>query len=128
MSGPIVFVSHFRVKGGHLDRLGELTNTVTSGLQAEKPRTLVYLAYVDDGGTTATFVHVFADAESMTAHFEGSGERSALAYEVMDPAGWEIYGAPDEATVESMRQAAASAGVALTVEPNFLAGFLRLGR
>ncbi len=116
------------MKEGRLEGLRELARSVTRGIENERPRTLAYLGYLGDGGTTATFVHVFGDAESMNAHFEGSGERSTLAYEVMDPAGWEIYGAPDEATVESMKQAASSAGVALTVEPNFLAGFLRLGR
>jgi hypothetical protein len=69
---------------------------------------------------------VFADAESMDVHFEGAEERSAAAYEYLDPASWEIYGKPSKAVIEVMRHTAASAGVTLSVQPEYLAGFLRL--
>jgi hypothetical protein len=38
----------------------------------------------------------------------------------------EIYGRPNDGALESMRQAATSAGVTLTVLPDHLGGFLRL--
>jgi hypothetical protein len=62
----------------------------------------------------------------MDLHFEGAEERSAAAYEYLDPASWEIYGRPSKAVIEVMRRSAASTGVTLTVEPEYLAGFLRL--
>jgi len=69
---------------------------------------------------------VFADAESMDIHFQGSDERGRAAYEYVDPAGWEFYGRPSQQALETMRQAATSAGVTLSVEPDYLGGFLRL--
>ncbi len=126
MSEPIVFMGHNQIKKGKLDDLTRVSGEVTTRLQAEKPRTLVFLAFVDEGGTRATFAHVFADAESMDLHFEGAEERSTAAYEYLDPAGWEIYGRPSKAVIEVMRQTAASAGVTLIVQPEYLAGFLRL--
>jgi hypothetical protein len=126
MSEPIVFISHNQIKKGKLDDLKRVSGEVTTRLQADKPRTLVFLAFVDEGGTQATFAHVFADAESMDLHFEGADERSAAAYEYLNPAGWEIYGKPSKAVMEVMRQTAASVGVTLTVQPEYLAGFLRL--
>jgi hypothetical protein len=126
MSEPIVFISHNQIKKGKLDELTRVSGEATTRLQAEKPRTLVFLAFVDEGGTQATFVHVFADAESMDLHFEGAEERSTAAYEYLNPAGWEIYGRPSKAVIEVMRQTAASAGVTLIVQPEYLAGFLRL--
>jgi hypothetical protein len=126
MSEPIVFISHNQIKKGKLDDLKRVSGEATARLQAEKPRTLVFLAFVDEGGTQATFAHVFADAESMDLHFEGAEERSTAAYEYLNPAGWEIYGRPSTAVIEVMRQTAASAGVTLTVQPEYLAGFLRL--
>src|SRR6266508_4263303 len=110
MSEPIVFMGHNQIKKGKLDDLTRVSGEVTTRLQAEKPRTLVFLAFVDEGGTRATFAHVFADAESMDLHFEGAEERSTAAYEYLDPAGWEIYGRPSKAVIEVMRQTAASAG------------------
>jgi hypothetical protein len=126
MSEPIVFISHNYIKKGKLDDLKRVSGEVTPRLQADKPRTLVFLAFVDEGGTQATFAHVFADAESMDLHFEGAEERSAAAYEYLDPASWEIYGRPSKAVIEVMRRSAASAGATLTVQPEYLAGFLRL--
>jgi hypothetical protein len=126
MSEPIVFISHNQIKRGKLDELKRVSREITTRLRTEKPRTLVFLAFVDQGGTQATFAHVFADAESMDLHFEGAEERSSAAYQYLDPAGWEIYGRPSTAVVEMMRQTAESAGVTLTVQPEYLAGFLRL--
>jgi len=126
MSEPIAFVSHFRVKQGKRDDVTRLFQEVSERLKAEKPRTLVFLAYFNETGTQVSFLHVFADAESMDIHFQGSDERGRAAYEYVDPAGWEFYGRPSAQALETMRQAATSAGVTLTVEPDYLGGFLRL--
>jgi quinol monooxygenase YgiN len=126
MAEPVVFISHFRVKEGKLDGLRRLQRDATQALEAEKPRTVLFLVYLDDGGRQMTVVHVFADADSMDLHFEGAEERSKLAYEFLEPRGWEIYGRPSEAALEALRRAAASAGVTLSVEAEYSGGFLRL--
>lgn len=125
MSEPIVFISHFRIKGGKLDAYKQLQRDVTKLLQAEKPRTLVFLTYLNEDGTQMSVVHVFADAESMDLHVEGSEERSRAAYEYLVPEGWEIYGTPSDHVAEMMRQAAASSGVTLRVQAEHVSGFLR---
>jgi quinol monooxygenase YgiN len=125
MTEPIVFVSHFRIKEDKLDGLKQLSKEVLERLEADKPRTTAQLAYLNDSGTNMSFVHVFSDANAMDFHFEEAEERSGAAYEFMDPAGWEIYGTPNDAALQMMRQAARSAGVTLTVQSEFLGGFLR---
>jgi hypothetical protein len=126
MSEPVVFISHFKVKEGMLDELKRLSADVMSRLRSEKPRTVVFLAYLDEQGTEISFLHAFPDAESMDLHFEGVDERVAAAYQYLEPRGWEIYGRPNEGAMERMRQGAAEAGVTLTVLPDHLGGFLRL--
>ncbi len=126
MAHPIIFISHFTIKPGKLADLKLLAREVATRLEAEKPRTLVFLHYLDDDGTQATFVHMFADPEAMDLHFGGAQERSRVASEFMDPNGWEIYGRPSAAALGTMRQAATSAGVPLTIHPEYLAGFVRL--
>jgi quinol monooxygenase YgiN len=127
VSEPIAFISHFLVKQGKRDDVKQLFQDVAKRLEADKPRTLVFLAYLNDIGTQVSFLHVFVDAEAMDIHFEGSDERARAAYEYVAPAGWEFYGRPSQQAMETMRQAATSAGVTLSVEPDFLGGFLRLG-
>jgi hypothetical protein len=126
MTEPIVFISHFQVKEGTVDGLRQLARDVVRQLEAEKPRTLVFLNYLSADGTQATFVHVFADAESMDRHFEGAEQRSKVAYEFLKADGWEIFGRPNEPVVEMMRRAATSSEVTLSVQPEYFAGFLRL--
>lgn len=126
MTGPIVLISHFAIKEGGLEAYRELQRNATAALLAAKPRTLAFLVYLDEERTQMNVVHLFADAESMDLHFDGSGERAKAAYEVVEPRGWEIYGSPSNAALETMHQAAASAGVPLSVQPFYEAGFLRL--
>lgn len=126
MSEPVVFISHFGIKEGVLDDLRRLSEDVIEGLREDKPRTVLYLAYLDPEGTEVSFLHAFPDAESMDLHFEGVDERAKAAYQYIEPRGWEIYGRPSEAALESMRRSAAAAGVTLTVLPDHLGGFLRL--
>jgi hypothetical protein len=126
VSEPVVFISHFGIKEGMLDDMRRLSGDVMERLRGEKPRTVLFLAYLDEQGTEISFLHAFPDAESMDLHFEGVDERVAAAYEYLVPRGWEIYGRPNEGALEMMRQSAATAGVSLTVLPDHLGGFLRL--
>ena len=125
MTEPIVFVSRFTVKEGRLDDYRRLQVDIAEQLRREKPHTLAYLHYLDDGGTRMTAIHVFADSEAMDIHFEGSDDRSLRAFEVLSPAGWEIYGRPSAEVMDAMRAAAASAEVSLTLNGEFVAGFIR---
>jgi hypothetical protein len=120
-----MFISHFRIKEGMLDAVKELQSVVTPQLEADKPRTLAFLAYLSEEASQIAFVHLFADADSMDAHFEGAQDRATTAYEFIEPQGWDIYGSPSSQALESLRKAAASAGVAVNVQPIFMAGFLR---
>ena len=54
MPGPIVFISRFRVKESNLDRFRELARAVSGDIEASKPRTLLYLSFLDaDQGTAS---------------------------------------------------------------------------
>jgi quinol monooxygenase YgiN len=125
MNEPIVFISHFRIKGDQLDAFRTHFQVGAAGLQAEKPRTVAFLAYADQAGTRASIVHVFPDTDAMDLHFEGAEERSQAAYEFLEPDGWEIYGAPSATALAMMQQRAALAGVTLTLQPGGIGGFLR---
>ena len=126
MSEPIVFISHFRVKAGKVEAYKELQRDTAKLLLADKPRTLAYLAYLTESGEQITIVHAFADTESMDLQFQGAFERAKVGFELFEPDGWEIYGKPSEEVIDAMRQAATASGVTLTLQPEYVAGFLRM--
>lgn len=126
MGDPIVFISHFRVKDGHAPDHVALIRETTPRLEADKPATLVFLAFADEDRSEVGIVHVFGDAEAVDRHFEGAGERSQAAYEHVEPLGWELYGTPSRGALDVLRNAAAMAGVELRHLPRFEAGFLRV--
>jgi len=128
MDHPIVFISHFTISAGKLDRLKLLAHEVSAQLEAEKPQTLTFLIYLDDNGSQATFVHLFANPAAMDLHFRGADKRSRTASEFLDPVGWEIFGQPSDAALAEMRKTATSAGAALTIQPDFAAGFVRFAQ
>ena len=125
---PITFISHFRVKAGRTDEVRAMAGMVAPQLETAKPGTAAFLPYLGDDGTTFTIVHVFPDAEAMADHFAGADQRSSAAYELLQPAGWEIYGDPHEAQLAGLRAEAEAAGVELVVRSEALPGFLRAPR
>ena len=126
MSEPTFLLSHFRIREGRLDVVRQLTREGAARLEAEKPQTGLFLSYLDADGGTISFLHAFADAESMDLHNVGVDERSRAAYQYIEPLGWEVYGNPSSAAMGILRQAADSARVPLASHPEYLAGFLRL--
>jgi len=127
MSGPIVFISHNAVKDGDLEGFRRAFGDVAQALNAEKPGTVVYLAYADEGGSEVSVVHVFPDANAMDLHLQGVQERIATALRFIQTTWYEIYGAPSEPVLEAMRGFAASEGVPLRLQTDHVGGYLRAG-
>ena len=128
MAEPTAFISHFRVKEGAIEQLTALSGRASAELEAGKPRTVLFLAYLDEGRGVISFLHAFPDAEAMDVHFEGSGERSRAVAEYIEPLGWEIYGPASPSALETLREAAAASGATLSVHPEYVGGFLRLAQ
>ncbi len=121
----IVFVSHFEVKPGHLPAFRAMSDSMILALEAAKPRTATFLAYLTEGGGDLTIVHVFPDPDAMTVHVLGADERSRAAYEHIQPAGWEVYGPAPEEILAMLGESALAAGVDLMIQPTAIGGFLR---
>lgn len=125
MDGPIVFVSHLRVRAGKLDAVRAMTARGSEQIRAGKPQTAGFMAYLSADESMLTIVHVFANAGAMDRHVEGAGERSQAAYELLEQVSWEIYGKPSEEAMATMRAGVAATGAKLTVVTELLGGFLR---
>ena len=125
MSEPIVIISHHRIREGKLDAFRAFLPQGTQRIWEQKVGTLVFLAYADEDSGEVSFVHVFPDAEAVDAHIEGVDERSKQAYEFMQPKSFEIYGTPSDEVLEMMEPTTGS-GVTLSINKDYIGGFLRL--
>ncbi len=97
MPGPIVFISHNTVKEGKLEGFRDAFASVAEAMDAEKPGTVVFLAFAGDDGSEVSVVHVFPDAEAMGQHLQGVQERMGTAVEFIQTKGYEIYGVAERA-------------------------------
>ena len=121
---PIVFISRSRIRPGMLDGLRSFLAAGVSALEAAKPRTVAFLAYVDESSMTLTIVHLFANAAGFAAHVDGADDRSDAAAIFIEPLAMEIHGAPDEATIGAIRSGLPS-DVPVLIGADYLSGFFR---
>jgi hypothetical protein len=124
MTQPIVFISHSSIVDGDTEGFRAFIRDGAPRLEADKPGTFAFLAYVDEDGSEASIVHVFPNADAMNAHLEGVQERSAEADAFIRTTAYEIYGSPDPKVVQMMGAFAERAGVPLTVRPGYAGGYL----
>ena len=69
-----------------------MSGAAVEGIREGKPRTVLFLSYLDEQGGRISFLHAFPDADAMDQHFEGADERAAAAYEFIEPRGWSSTG------------------------------------
>ena len=116
------------MKDGKLEGFRNAFGQVAQVLDAEKPGTVVFLAFAADDGSEVSIVHVFPDADAMGRHLQGVQERMGTAVEFIQTKGYEIYGAPSGPVLEAMRGFADAEGVPLHVRGDHVGGYLRPGR
>lgn len=125
MSEPIVFISTHKIRDGKLDGFKERNRQVAQFMEANKPGTVAFLAYLNEDGSEVSIVHVFPDAEAMEQHMEGVGERAKGAAEFLEFRLLEVYGSPSDKVLQMMEQAPDS-GVTFRLRPEHLSGYMRL--
>ena len=124
MSGPIVFISHQRVKPGRFEEFAAFLAEGSKAIEAGKPGTMVFLAFTDRERGETRIVHVFPDAAAMDRHIEGAAERSAKAYEFLEPLEIDVYGLASPGAVSEI-EALAGHGVTVRLMPELVGGYLR---
>jgi hypothetical protein len=127
VSGPFIFIATNRLKPGKIDEERERVRTLSEFISSNEPQLLAFNEYADEGGTEVGVVQVHPDAQSMRFHMDLIRERAASAYaETLEATtAVQVFGTPDDAILEMLRQQA-GAGVQITIKPYHLAGFTRL--
>jgi hypothetical protein len=126
MSGPIVFISHFKVREGKLDALKQFAQATTEQVKADKPGTVVFLQYLNEAGTEQSVIHVFPDAEAMDRHGEGVAERARAAFEFIELTRREVYGMPSAKAMATMTLRPPGAPeIEFNHMPRYMGGYIR---
>ena len=73
MSEPVFFISHFAIKEDALEDLKGRTGEVMQRLREEKPRTVLFLSYLDEEGGRISFLHAFSGCRRVGRALRGRG-------------------------------------------------------
>ena len=125
MSDPIVFISRNRIKPGKVEDFRKHYGDSVPITQANKPNTLVQLAYENQDATQVTIVRVLPGADALDQQLQGADERSKKTYEFIEPVSVEIFGAPSKFALAMMKKIAGT-GIAVSIHPQFIGGLMRL--
>jgi hypothetical protein len=98
---------------------------LTAFVEANEPRLLAYNVYFTDDGTRMTVLHINPDSESLEFHMEVAGPKFPPIGELINMLAIDVYGRPDDALVDRLRQKAAMLGSGLVRVHELHVGFVR---
>jgi hypothetical protein len=124
MSEPIVFISRNKIKAGKAAEFRKHYQASIQPIMDGKPGTWAQLGYENEEGTEFTVLRLFPDADALDHQIQGADERSKKTYELIEPVGIEIFGAPNPATLEKMKKIAGS-GITVSISSYYTDGFIR---
>jgi hypothetical protein len=127
MSGPLVFISHSKVKPGKLQAYQAQSSDAADLVESEEPRMIAFNFYASEDSADVATVQVHPDAESLDLHlrifFDKLREK---AFATLDTDEINVYGAPSDATLEMLNQMPSQLpGLRVRVLPEHQGGFLR---
>ena len=126
MSQPIMYVDTSEVTSGRLEELKVAMAELTRFVEANEPRLLAYHVYFSDNGERMTVLHVNPDLASLRFHMDVAGPLFEPIGEFITMRSIDVYGRPDDAIVQSLRQKAEMLGGGSVRVHDLHVGFDRL--
>jgi quinol monooxygenase YgiN len=128
MSEPILYIDRSEIREGKLEELKTAVKELVEFVDANEPRVLAYDAYLSEGGTQLTVVHIHPDSASLEFHMEVAGPAFPKFTEFIKLSMIEIYGEPSDNLLKRLRQKAQMLGNGTVVVHELHAGFARFAR
>lgn len=127
MSGPLIFISHSKVKAGKLETYQAHCKTATELVESDEPRMIAFNTYASEDGTEVSTVQVHPDSDSLDIHLKLFTEKlSDRAFEALDSYEINVYGRPSDAVLQFLGQMPSQmAGLRVRILPLHEGGFLR---
>ena len=128
MTSPLIFITTYAIRQGDLEEFRLFVRGLLDVLEANEPRALAINAYLDADGTEASIVLIAPDADAIKRYWRVVHQHTGrtLGQVVENPTSVQIYGATGDLMLERTRHSPES-GVAVSVMPESLGGFTRLG-
>ncbi|MEX2143079.1 MAG: hypothetical protein WD740_00670 [Anaerolineales bacterium] len=123
MTVPIVFITTFQIEKGALEKFKEAAQKSTDFLEANGPQLLAEVC-IDENEMRAHGVQIHRDSESILTHWQLADPYMRDVMQYITTTSVEIYGQPNEAVIEGMRQRVSQWAV-ISITPQFV-GFNRL--
>lgn len=127
MSGPLIFISHSKVKPGKLQAYQAQAVDATDLVESEEPRMIAFIFYASEDGADVSTVQIHPDAESLDLHLKIFFEKlREKAFATLDSYEINVYGAPSDAALAMLDQMPSQLpGLRVRVHPEHQGGFLR---
>jgi hypothetical protein len=123
MSVPIIFITTSQIQNGALERVKEAVRKSVDFIETNGPQ-LMAEAYIDENELRFHSIQIHRDSKSILTHWKLADPYMRDVMRYITTTRVDIYGQPNEAVMEGMRQLS-SQGAVLTVTPRFV-GFSRL--
>jgi hypothetical protein len=134
MSGPLIYLSTWRIKEGRLDDYKQFARELVNVFESKEPQLIGFNIFLSEDESEVTIIHIHPNGASMDFHMQVL--QQALAEEMRD---WveradflelkhiEIYGTPSASLLEADRPFVES-GIPRHIKPRHMDGFTRSPR
>lgn len=123
---PIVYVDSSEVRDGRLTELKAAMEDLAAFVEANEPRLLAYNVYFGDDRARMTVPHINPDSAALEFHMRVAGPKFPPIREFINMLAIDVYGHPDDALVDRLRDKAAMLGSGVVRVHELHAGFARL--
>jgi hypothetical protein len=127
VSGPLIFISHSKVKPGKLQAYQAQAAEAIDLVESEEPRMIAFIFYASADSADISTVQVHPDAESLDLHlkifFDKLQEKASATLDTYEIS---VYGAPSDEALAMLNQMPTQLpGLRVRVHPEHNGGFLR---
>lgn len=110
MSELIIYVDQSEIRDGKFEELKQGMKELVAFIERNEPQILAYHVYFSEDRKRMTVIHVHAEAASLDFHMEVGSEEFPKFAEFIEMASIDIYGKPNDAVVERLREKAQTLG------------------
>lgn len=122
----IVYVDRSAVRPGKAEALIAALADLAALVEAREDQIVAYQVHLDANRTTASVIHIHADADSLDRHLAIAGPEFPKFADLVELQSIDVYGTPsDEAIAGLRRKAELLGGARVSIHP-IAVGFARL--
>ncbi len=104
LSPGVLFVGRYRVPAGRVEEWRAANRVMTAFVEANLPDVFSFDAYLGQGETEGTSIHLHRDAESFDRYLAAMATMIGGGMQIVEVSRIDLYGAPTPETIARLRQ------------------------